>query len=58
MIKIKKITDKQEIKIASQGNSCKCGSNGKPVNYTYKDINCMIDCAKKGQPSYYQSSCS
>ncbi|MCR1954639.1 hypothetical protein NSA24_07515 [Clostridioides mangenotii] len=58
MIKIKKITDKEEIKIAYQSSSCICGSNGKPVNYTYKDRDCMIDCAKKNQPSYYQSSCS
>ncbi|WP_161627560.1 hypothetical protein [Metaclostridioides mangenotii] len=58
MIKIKKITDKEEIKVISQSSGCLCGSNGKPKNYTYSDKDCMTDCSKIGKPAYYQSSCS
>ncbi|GAA3657757.1 hypothetical protein [Asaccharospora irregularis] len=46
MLKIKKIIDKEEINVSAQSSSCKCGSNGKPIYYLYKD-----------KSKYYQSSC-
>lgn len=58
MIKIKKIIDKEEINVSAQSSSCKCGSNGKSIYYSYKDESCLVDCKTSGKPKYYQSSCS